>query len=225
MNDGLRIIVSGGGTGGHIFPAISIANALKAQHPEAEILFVGAEGRFSGPWRGGALCHGYSAEQKAEGIKLVGEAEAEAIKAKGIAEAEGIDKKAEALVAESKADKKKLEELSAKAATGKLDDVMKNKVEGSGVEVVAGQVDGLAVNDLRTLCDSIRDKMDTGVVVTQYAYNGVEDIVKVEKVTTANILGKVKRMGATSGKRADWKKAIVKLTEDSKTIEFFDSLA
>ena len=33
------------GTGGHIFPAVSIANAIKEQHPEAEILFVGAEGR------------------------------------------------------------------------------------------------------------------------------------------------------------------------------------
>ena len=41
----LRIIISGGGTGGHIFPAVSIANAIKAQHPEANILFVGAEGR------------------------------------------------------------------------------------------------------------------------------------------------------------------------------------
>ena len=40
-----RIIISGGGTGGHIFPAISIANALKQQCPEADILFVGAEGR------------------------------------------------------------------------------------------------------------------------------------------------------------------------------------
>lgn len=40
-----RIIISGGGTGGHIFPAIAIANALKEQCPEAEILFVGAEGR------------------------------------------------------------------------------------------------------------------------------------------------------------------------------------
>ena len=39
------MIVSGGGTGGHIFPAISIANAIKKQHPEAEILFVGALGR------------------------------------------------------------------------------------------------------------------------------------------------------------------------------------
>lgn len=41
----LRIIISGGGTGGHIFPAISIANALREINPETEILFVGAEGR------------------------------------------------------------------------------------------------------------------------------------------------------------------------------------
>ena len=40
-----RIIISGGGTGGHIFPAVSIANALRELCPEAEILFVGAEGR------------------------------------------------------------------------------------------------------------------------------------------------------------------------------------
>lgn len=41
----LKVIVSGGGTGGHIFPAISIANAIKSQHPDADILFVGAQGR------------------------------------------------------------------------------------------------------------------------------------------------------------------------------------
>ncbi|MEX8546279.1 MAG: undecaprenyldiphospho-muramoylpentapeptide beta-N-acetylglucosaminyltransferase [Mucilaginibacter sp.] len=40
-----RIIISGGGTGGHIFPAIAIADALKKLHPETEILFVGANGR------------------------------------------------------------------------------------------------------------------------------------------------------------------------------------
>lgn len=40
-----RIIVSGGGTGGHIFPALSIANALKRLEPDIEILFVGAEGK------------------------------------------------------------------------------------------------------------------------------------------------------------------------------------
>lgn len=41
----LRIIISGGGTGGHIFPAISIANAIREKRPGADILFVGAEGR------------------------------------------------------------------------------------------------------------------------------------------------------------------------------------
>lgn len=40
-----RVIISGGGTGGHIFPAIAIANALKKIDPETEILFVGANGR------------------------------------------------------------------------------------------------------------------------------------------------------------------------------------
>lgn len=45
MSDNLHIIISGGGTGGHIFPALSIANAIKAIRPDAEILFVGAEGR------------------------------------------------------------------------------------------------------------------------------------------------------------------------------------
>lgn len=45
MKENIRIIISGGGTGGHIFPAVSIANAIKELHPEAEILFVGAEGR------------------------------------------------------------------------------------------------------------------------------------------------------------------------------------
>ena len=40
-----RIIISGGGTGGHIFPAVSIANAIKKINPNAKILFVGAEGR------------------------------------------------------------------------------------------------------------------------------------------------------------------------------------
>lgn len=41
----LKVIISGGGTGGHIFPALSIANAVKAKHPDADILFVGAENR------------------------------------------------------------------------------------------------------------------------------------------------------------------------------------
>lgn len=43
--ESMKVIISGGGTGGHIFPAISIANAIKERYPDAEILFVGAENR------------------------------------------------------------------------------------------------------------------------------------------------------------------------------------
>lgn len=41
----LKVLISGGGTGGHIFPAVSIANALREKYPDCEILFVGAESR------------------------------------------------------------------------------------------------------------------------------------------------------------------------------------
>ncbi|HIV86290.1 MAG TPA: 50S ribosomal protein L23 [Candidatus Monoglobus merdigallinarum] len=53
----------------------------------------------------------------------------------------------------------------------------------------------------------------------------VEEIFNVEvaKVTTMNYKGKPKRQGVYYGKRADWKKAVVKLTEDSKTIELFEA--
>jgi len=55
----------------------------------------------------------------------------------------------------------------------------------------------------------------------------VEEIfgVEVEKVTTLNMKGKEKRMGRyPAGNRKDWKKAVVKLTDGSKTIEFFEGL-
>ncbi len=48
--------------------------------------------------------------------------------------------------------------------------------------------------------------------------------VKVKDVNTINGLGKTKRMGVHVGKRSDYKKAIVTLTEESKAIEFFDGL-
>lgn len=48
--------------------------------------------------------------------------------------------------------------------------------------------------------------------------------VKVAKVNTINVPGKMKRQGLNSGYTPAWKKAIVTLTEDSKTIEFFDSM-
>ncbi len=48
--------------------------------------------------------------------------------------------------------------------------------------------------------------------------------VKVAKVNTMNCNGRTKRVGRFVGKTADWKKAIVTLKEDSKTIEFFDGM-
>ncbi|MCK9217377.1 MAG: 50S ribosomal protein L23 [Firmicutes bacterium] len=56
--------------------------------------------------------------------------------------------------------------------------------------------------------------------------NAIEEIfkVKVERVNTIKMLGKLKRMGKYEGRRPGYKKAIVKLTPDSKTIEFFEGL-
>ncbi len=54
----------------------------------------------------------------------------------------------------------------------------------------------------------------------------IEEIfgVKVAKVNTMNVPGKEKRMGVHSGFRPDWKKAVVRLTDESKTIEFFEGM-
>ena len=56
--------------------------------------------------------------------------------------------------------------------------------------------------------------------------NAVEEVfgVKVQKVNTISVRGRAKRMGRYSGYTASWKKAIVTLKADSKTIEFFDGL-
>ena len=56
--------------------------------------------------------------------------------------------------------------------------------------------------------------------------HAIEEIfdVDVEKVNTVNVEGKIKSMGRNVGKRADYKKAIVKLSADSKEIEFFQGL-
>ncbi len=56
--------------------------------------------------------------------------------------------------------------------------------------------------------------------------NAVEKLfdVEVAKVNTMNCIGRTKRVGKFVGKKADWKKAIVTLKADSKTIEFFDGM-
>ena len=79
--------------------------------------------------------------------------------------------------------------------------------------------------------DGIANKRYTFKVVksaTKTQINAaVEQIfqVKVDKVNTSNYDGKLKRMGRNEGRRSAFKKAIVTLTDDSKAIEFFESLA
>ncbi len=78
--------------------------------------------------------------------------------------------------------------------------------------------------------DAMADKKYTFVVDKRSnkteIKNAVEKVfgVKVASVNTMNMLGKKKRMGQSVGKRPDWKKAIVTLTEDRKTIEFFEGI-
>ena len=76
--------------------------------------------------------------------------------------------------------------------------------------------------------DQVADRKYTFEVATSAnkieIKKAVEEIfkVEVEKVTTMNYDGKPKRQGVFAGKRADWKKAVVKLKEGSKTIELFE---
>ena len=79
--------------------------------------------------------------------------------------------------------------------------------------------------------DGINDKVYTFEVAKEANKTqikmAVEEIfkVKVQKVNTMNLDGKLKRMGRSEGRRPAYKKAIVTLTADSKAIEFFESLS
>lgn len=80
------------------------------------------------------------------------------------------------------------------------------------------------------------DKMDQGIYTFKVAKDAnkseikkaVEVVfgegIKVSKVNTMNVKGKMKRVGASVGRRPNWKKAIVTLAKDSKDIEFFEGL-
>ena len=84
----------------------------------------------------------------------------------------------------------------------------------------------------------ITEKSMTGVANKKYTFEVCQDAnkieiakaveelfgVKVQKVNTLNVQGRFKRMGRNEGYKPDWKKAIVTLSEDSKSIEFFESM-
>lgn len=88
------------------------------------------------------------------------------------------------------------------------------------------------------LAPVITEKSMYGVAEKKYTFRVAKDAnkieiakaveelfsVKVAKVNTVSVKGRFKRMGRTAGYRPDWKKAIVTLTEGSKTIEFFEGM-
>ncbi len=141
-----------------------------------------------------------------------------------------IDKKAEALVNESKADKKKLEELNAKAVNSRLGNIMQGAVNVDGIDVITSRADGLAVNDLRTLCDSIRDKMDTGVAVL--ASNSEDKLMFIAMATknavakgihAGNIIKEITKIaGGSGGGKPDMAQGGGK--DPSKVIEALDTV-
>lgn len=73
---------------------------------------------------------------------------------------------------EFKETRKKLDSVQAKLASGKAETIMAGKKNISGVELLCAQVDGLSVNDLRTMGDNIRNKLDCGLVVLASAAEG-----------------------------------------------------
>ena len=81
-----------------------------------------------------------------------------------------------------------------------------------------------AIEDLQNKKYTFRVAKDANKIEIK---NAVEELFKVsvEKVTTINMKSKPKRLGRSEGRTSEWKKAIVKLTPDSKTIEFFDGMA
>lgn len=88
------------------------------------------------------------------------------------------------------------------------------------------------------LAPVITEKSMYGVAEKKYTFKVANDANKVEiaqaveelfgvnvsKVNTVSVRGRLKRMGRNEGYRPDWKKAIVTLTENSKTIEFFEGM-
>lgn len=78
----------------------------------------------------------------------------------------------------------------------------------------------LQTSDRKFTFEVLKDANKTEVKKAVEAVFGV----KVEKVNTLRVKGKLKRQGKTQGYTRSWKKAIVKLTADSKTIEFFEGM-
>ncbi|MCL2638972.1 MAG: 50S ribosomal protein L23 [Oscillospiraceae bacterium] len=81
-----------------------------------------------------------------------------------------------------------------------------------------------AMDNLQQRKYTFRVKKDANKIEIAKAIESLFNGVKVDKVNTMNVRGKKRRQGRTEGYTASWKKAIVTLKQDSKTIEFFDGM-
>ena len=99
-----------------------------------------------------------------------------------------------------------------------LKPVLTEKAVGGNPYSREDKQDGIAVKKYTFIVKKTANKMEIKLAVEKLFG------VKVESVNTVNCKGKLKRMGRNEGYRPDYKKAIVQLKEDSKSIEFFEAL-
>ncbi|MDR0821549.1 MAG: 50S ribosomal protein L23 [Oscillospiraceae bacterium] len=81
-----------------------------------------------------------------------------------------------------------------------------------------------STENLRNGKYTFRVKTDANKIEIKSAVEALFSGVKVDKVNTLHVRGRTKRRGRTEGKTSEWKKAIVTVTPDSKTIEFFEGM-
>ena len=99
-----------------------------------------------------------------------------------------------------------------------LKPVLTEKAVGGNPNSREDKQDGIAVKKYTFIVKKTANKTEIKLAVEKIFG------VKVKSVNTVNCKGKLKRMGRNEGYRPDYKKAIVQLKEDSKSIEFFEAL-
>lgn len=117
-----------------------------------------------------------------------------------------VDTKAEAVMAEIKELKRQLESAKAKLASGKADDIMSGKKTINGVELIVAKTDGLSVPDMRAMGDTIKEKLDCGVLVLSGNTSGkimflamATDAAVKKGVHAGNIIREVTKLAGGSG--------------------------
>ena len=129
--------------------------------------------------------------------------------------ANDLSKKAEVLIAELKTAQKEIESLRGKLASGSADDMLQKAVEIKGVKVIASKVEGLDMDGLRNMGDTLRDKLASGLVVlatgsgdkVNFVVMATKDVV-AKGIHAGNIIREVaKAAGGGGGGRPDMAQA------------------